>query len=268
MLIDIHTHFYPEDIAKNTIKKLSLQAGFKFYGEGTIDSLKQFMIKDGVDISVNAPVATKPEQVKSINKRMIEYNNKEKNIICLGAMHPVFGKIGNVREEIEFLAKNNIKGIKMHPEYQNFYPDDGGLKTIYETCTKNNIFILFHAGADAAFDFDNAKGIPRRFKQVIKSYPDLKIILAHMGGYQIWDYVYKELVGLNVYFDTAFCNEMEDNILVSLIKAHGYDKIIFGTDFPWERASVLKEKICKIVDGEEYRKMIFSLNAKKILNIK
>jgi len=267
MLIDIHTHFYPEDIAKNTIKKLSLQVGFKFYGEGTIDSLKQFMITDGVDISVNAPVATKPEQVKSINKTMIECNSKEKNIICMGAMHPLFNKTGNIREELEFLAKNNIKGIKMHPEYQNFYPDDGGLKIIYETCAKNNIFILFHAGADAAFDFDSAKGTPKRFKQVIKSYPDLKIILAHMGGYQMWDYVYKELVGLNVYFDTAFCNEMEDKVLVSLIKVHGCDKIIFGTDFPWERASLLKQKIEKIINDEDVRKMIFYQNAKKILNL-
>lgn len=267
MLIDIHAHFYPEDIAKNRIKKFSLQAGLNFHGEGTIDSLKQFMLADGVDISINAPVATKPEQVKSINKKMIECNNKEKNIICLGAMHPLFHKIGNVQEEVESLAKHNIKGIKMHPEYQNFYPDDGGLKKIYEECIKNNLFILFHSGADAAFDFDATKGIPKRFRQVIKSYPSLKIILAHMGGYQMWDLVYKELVGLNVYFDTALCNEMEDNIMAGLIKEHGYDKILFGTDFPWERASVLRKKIQKVVNGENERNMIFHQNAKELFNL-
>lgn len=267
MLIDFHTHFYPEDIAKNTIKKLSLQAGFNFYGEGTIDSLKKFMIADGVYISINAPVATKPGQVKSINKKMIEYNSKEKNIICLGAMHPLFNKTGDVKEEIEYLAKNNIKGIKMHPEYQNFYPDDGGLKKIYEECIKNNLFILFHSGADAAFDFDVTKGIPKRFRQVIKSCPDLKIILAHMGGYHMWEYVYKELVGLNVYFDTALCNEIEDNALACLIKEHGYDKIIFGTDFPWERAYILKEKIKKVTNSEDIRQQIFYQNASKLLGL-
>ncbi len=268
MLIDFHSHFYPEDIAKNTLKKLSLQAGFKFYGEGTIDSLRKFMKEDGVDISVNAPVATKPEQVKSINKKMIEINKNEKIIICLGAMHPLFGRKANVEEEIEFITKNGIKGIKMHPEYQNFYPDDGGMKVIYDACVKNNIFILFHAGADAAFDFDKANGTPKRFKQVIKSYPDLKIVLAHMGGYQMWDMVYKEIVGLNVYFDTAFCNQMDDNVMAGLIKEHGCDRIIFGTDFPWERASVLINKINRIMPDDECKNKIFCLNAKKLLDAK
>ncbi|MCX8093981.1 MAG: amidohydrolase family protein [Candidatus Goldbacteria bacterium] len=267
MLIDFHTHFYPEDIAQNTVKKLSQLAGFKFYGEGTIDSLKQFMEMDGVDISINAPVATKPEQVKSINRKMIDINKNEKNIICLGAMHPLFGKNDNVEEEIDFIVKNGIKGIKMHPEYQSFYPDDGGMKVIYDACIKNDIFILFHAGADAAFDFDDAKGTPKRFRQVIKSYPKLKIILAHMGGYQMWDMVYKELVGLNVYFDTAFCNEMDDNIMANLIKEHGCDKIVFGTDFPWERVSVLSNKIKKLINDTESKNKIFCLNAKKLLNI-
>jgi predicted TIM-barrel fold metal-dependent hydrolase len=199
---------------------------------------------------------------------MIDINKKEKNIICLGAMHPLFAKNANIKEEIEFIARNGIKGIKLHPEYQNFYPDDGGMKAIYEACIKNNIFILFHAGADAAFDFDDTKGTPKRFRQVIKSYPNLKIILAHMGGYQMWDMVYKELVGLNVYFDTAFCNEMDDNVIAGLINEHGYDKIIFGTDFPWERPAVLKEKIRRIICKEEYRNKIFYLNARKILDIK
>lgn len=267
MLIDFHTHFYPEEIAKNTIKKLSAMAGFQFFGDGTIDSLKKFMIKDGVSIAINAPIATKAEQVISINRKMIDINKKEKNIICLGTMHPQFGRNGNISEEIEFIAKNGIKGIKMHPEYQNFYPDDGGLKVIYDSCLKNNIFILFHSGADAAFDSDNVKGTPKRFRQVLKSFPNLKVILAHMGGYQMWDMVYKELVGLNVYFDTAFCNEMDDNLLGNLIKEHGYDKIIFGTDFPWERASVLKNKILRIIDNKEFLNKIFNLNAKKLLDL-
>ncbi|MBP7792474.1 MAG: amidohydrolase family protein [Candidatus Goldbacteria bacterium] len=267
MLIDVHTHFYPDNVAKDKIKKPGLQAGFNFYGDGTLDSLKQFMANDSVDVSINAPVATKPEQVKSINKKMVECNDKEKNVICLGAMHPLFYKTGNVQEEIQSLARHNVRGIKMHPEHQNFYPDDGSLKKIYEECIRNNMFILFHSGADAAFDFDDTKGTPKRFRQVIKSYPGLKIILAHMGGYRMWDSVYKELVGLNVYFDTALCNEMEDNVISGLIKEHGYDKILFGTDFPWERASILRKKIHKAVNDEENEKMIFYKNAKKLLNL-
>jgi predicted TIM-barrel fold metal-dependent hydrolase len=161
-IIDVHTHYFPGEIAKKTVDYLSAKGMARAYGEGALDSLKQYMKEDGVTLSINAPIATKPDQVISINRKMIEHNKLKDNVICFGTMHPHFSKIGNVEEELEFIAKSGIKGIKMHTEYQEFYPDNGTLKRIYNACVKNSLVILFHAGADAAFDINSTHGTPQK----------------------------------------------------------------------------------------------------------
>jgi predicted TIM-barrel fold metal-dependent hydrolase len=95
----------------------------------------------------------------------------------------------------------------------------------------------------------------------------VKIILAHMGGYRLWDDVMKYLVGKDVYFDTAYTVEMKDEVFKGIVDAHGAGKILFGTDFPWERAMNIKEKIEKIINDKEVKDKIYYKNAKKLLNL-
>lgn len=268
MIIDIHTHFYPDNIAKFIVAKIKQEVGINCYGNGTIASLKEYMQKDGIEISFNAPVATKPEQVTSINRKMVEINNREKSVKCFGAMHPDFNRTGDIEKEIDFLVKNKIRVIKLHPEYQNFYPDDGKMDLIYELCIKNDIAILFHSGYDFAFDEYNVHSTPKRFLNLLKKFPELKIILAHLGGYRMWDMVYKLLVGKNIYFDTAFINEISDASFKSIVYEHGTDKILFGSDFPWERQNSIKKKIDRCIDNEKDRNKIFYENAIKLLKIR
>jgi len=265
-IIDIHTHFFPDAIAADSVHRLEHSAGVKAFGGGTLASLRNYMKEDGVAIFINAPVATKAGQVISINRKMIEHNSKPENkdVICFGAMHPMFGSENSFEEEIAFISKNGIKGIKMHPEYQQFYPDDGKLKGLYEACVKFNMIILFHSGED--FAFEDYHSTPKRFAEVAKI-GGLKLILAHMGAYRMWDEVYKQLVGKSVFFDTAYCNEMEPGVFKGLIKEHGPDKILFGTDFPWERASIIRKKIEENVERQEDKDKIFHLNAEKLLGI-
>lgn len=268
MKIDFHTHFFPDEIAEKTIRHLENLGNIKGYGNGDLLSLRQYMKEDGITLSVNVPAATKPQQVVGINRRMVEFNKAgNKDIICFGAMHPYFNTIGSFEDEIQFLSDNGIKGIKMHPEYQQFYPDDGRVKKVYKTCAKLGMIILFHAGADCAFDENDVKGTPQRFAGVADTYPQLKMVLAHMGGYHLWDDVYRYLVGKNVYFDTAFCDEMEDTAFTNIIKDHGEDKIVLGSDFPWERPAKMITKIERCFSESEIKEKIYHLNAEKLLGI-
>jgi predicted TIM-barrel fold metal-dependent hydrolase len=102
---------------------------------------------------------------------------------------------------------------------------------------------------------------------MLKGNPDLKAILAHLGGFRMWDEVYRQLVGKNVYFDTAYSVEMEDSVFKGIIKEHGPDKILFGTDFPWERASAIIEKIEKNIEDKGEKEKIYHLNAEKMLGL-
>lgn len=267
MLIDTHVHFFPDSIAQKTIEILSNEGGVKPYGDGTLATLKKHMDEDGVHLSINLPIATRADQVVKINRNVIECNRAEKSVLSFGTMHPDFAAIGNVREELKFIASNGVKGIKMHPEYQDFYPDDDRMTKIYEACAEFGLIIYFHAGADVAFE--NTHGTPKRFAQVPQVSSDLKVVLAHMGGFRMWDAVETFIMGLHeVYLDTSFCGEMDDWLMKEIIYGHGAYKILFGTDYPWERATNVVEKIKRLNLGGMFESMIFHGNALRLLGMK
>ena len=129
------------------------------------------------------------------------------------------------------------------------------------------IIILFHSGHDFAFDEENVHSNPKRFLDVIKKFPDLKVILAHLGGYRMWDLVYKILINKNIFFDTSFTTEIDDNVMRNIILNHGPEKILYGSDFPWQRQKKIIEKLRKIIDNKIHLNMIFFENAKKLLGL-
>ena len=266
MVIDFHVHFFPDEIAAAAIRKLEEEGNVKAFGNGTIRSISDQMEKNQIDLSINMPIATRPQQVQSINRKLIELNGINKKVFSFGAMSPEFSSIGNVREELEFIASKGMKGIKLHPEYQSFYPDDPKMTPIYEACLDLDLIICFHAGRDVAFK--HVHGTPERLAQVKKVGRELRLIMAHMGGYQMWDEVEINLMGLHlVYFDTSFCHEMQEWQLKEIIFGHGAYKILFASDFPWTNVVVGIDKIKSLGLGALSEKLIFSQNAKDLLGI-
>jgi len=262
MIIDFHAHFFPDSIAKATVEKMSAHAGVIHYGDGHLASLLDFMKQDSISLSVNLPVATTHTQVQNINKRMIETNNKYAGqVICFGAMHPDFP---NPKEELHFISENGIKGIKLHPEYQSFYPDDERMLAIYEACIKYNLFIAFHSGADVAYN--TVHGNSERFKQVRKI-SGLRFSLAHTGAYRQWDDVERYLLGEDIYFDISCSNEMNNDQMKYILENHRADRILFGTDFPWERASVMIKKVETLGLDEELKNKLYYKNAQELLKL-
>ncbi|MEI7542726.1 MAG: amidohydrolase family protein [bacterium] len=264
--IDTHTHFFTGERTQADIKYLQ-SIGLILSGQnGAIEGLKKRMKEDGVNISINAPTAINPEQVHSINKMMIEYNQHETNIICLGTLHP---DMTNPAEEAAYLASKGIKGVKMHPQVQNFFPDDESMKKIYTACENEDLYILLHAGAgsEPVYDYDTIKGTPKRISDVLDSYPLLKFVIAHLGGLNMWNEARKYLIGKNVYLDTAYCTIMPDEEFINIVKHHGADKILFGSDYPWIRQADIATLIERTIEDERKRELIFHKNAEILLDL-
>jgi len=124
---------------------------------------------------------------------------------------------------------------------------------------------LIHAGSDVAFTETHAT--PARLKEVMKV-KGLKVILAHMGGYRQWDDVVKYLVGLpSLYLDTSFCLDLPNALFKEMIFAHEPYRILFGSDFPWVRPRQMIDKIRQLDLGKANEEMIFSGNARWLLDI-
>jgi predicted TIM-barrel fold metal-dependent hydrolase len=103
---------------------------------------------------------------------------------------------------------------------------------IYEAADAEGLIILFHAGIDIAID--TLTGTPDVFARIHETYPDLRLVLAHMGGFRMWDEVREHLVGSDVWLDTSYTlGYLSDEQFVEIVRAHGVERIMFGTDAPW-----------------------------------
>ena len=235
-VIDIHTHCFPDTLAEKAISILARQAKTKPYCDGTIKSLRASMKKSGVDISIIQNIATKPQQTDTINRWAAEIQSED--IISFGTIHPDYK---GWKEEIIYLKDNGIKGVKFHPDYQEFFVDEKRMYPIYERLFSEGFIVLFHAGVDIGLP-EPYHCTPKRLSKVLREFPKAVIIAAHMGGYRYWDDVEKYLIGESVYFDTSYSFKfLGIENMERMIREHGVEKILFATDSPWgDQAEDLK----------------------------
>lgn len=263
MIIDIHAHAFPDSIAEKAITTLEEKSfGIDAHTDGTISGLLKSMDSAGIEKSVIQSIATKPDQVEKITDWSIKI--KKERIIPFCSIHPQYE---NYKEEIKRISNENIRGIKLHPMYQNFNIDDQNMQNIYEEAAKNNIIILFHSGNDIAFPEDN-RGDINKFLKVRQEFPELKIILAHFGGWQSWQDVLDYIAGKDFYIDTSFAINMGfNNIIKDIISKHQPEKILFGTDSPWRDQKKEVERTRNFIAEFNILEKVFSENTIKLLNI-
>jgi len=263
LIIDTHTHVFPDSIAYDTVKGMAENAEIPLFTDGTINGLIQVMDKYSVNYSAIMPVATKPEQVESINNWI--QSNKSERIIPFGAIHPDFH---DPVKELERICELGFKGIKLHPDYQVFYPTEERMKIIYETCGRLGLIILFHSGDDIGHPRPG-HALPRILSRVVDEYPDQTFIFAHMGGFEVWDQTERYLIGRNVYLDTSYSFDYTSKERVfSMIKNHGPERILLGSDSPWGDIGKEIENIISLDLAEDEKSGILGLNAAGLYGIK
>jgi len=265
LIIDVHTHIWPDAVAPAAIATLLAEGMLVPFYDGTAESLIGAMDEWGIDSAVAQPVATKPGQVVSINDwaARLSAGPYAGRILPFGAMHPDFE---NPAEEIARMARLGLRGFKLHPEHQSFAPDEPRLAPIYEAAIAHDMTVFFHAGADEVHP--TIHGTPDTFVTILDRFPEMRVVLAHMGGYKLWPEVAEKLVGKNVYFDTAYTlGHLADDDFCAIIRAHGADKILFGSDGPWTDAGAEIEWIRRLPLAEGVADSILGGNAARILGL-
>lgn len=249
MIIDIHTHIFPDELAPRAMETLKAQGGTRAYTDATAAGLRASMRLAGIDVSVIAMIATKPTQVRAINEWAAQISEQFPDLICLGTLHP---QLTNWQEEIDWIVKAGLRGIKLHGDYQQFFIDEPSMLPVYRKLAESGLIMLLHAGEDIGWP-PPVHCPPDRLAKVLDAVPELTVIAAHMGGYMMWDEVERHLVGRDVYLDTSFSlADMGSEQMASLIKAHGTERILFGTDSPWtdQKAEVAGIRALDLTDDE------------------
>ena len=226
--IDFHTHIYPDHVAPKTVSAVCQRSGIDAYTDGTLEGLKRSMAAAGIDLSVVAAVATKPEQVTSIQRRLTAI--RQPGIEALAAMHPADPLNSG---QMKMLKREGFRGFKLHPDYQDFFVDDPRMYPLYEAVAAEGMFILFHAGMDRGLPHP-VHATPKRLAAVHEAVPELCMIAAHLGGEDAYEETAVHLLGQNLYLDTSFVlRKMPRTFLERFLKEHPAERLLFASDSPW-----------------------------------
>ena len=275
MIIDFHTHVYPDPIAARIMAALGDHPGVVGHTDGTLDALLASMEQSGVDKSVILPVNTRKGQFDSITKFAKAINDNYDDLISFGGIHP---DDDDPEEKLQYLKDNGFRGIKIHPDYTETFIDDERYIRIVTAAQELGLLVVTHAGKDPAYDIVHCP--PERARDLLDTVDDLTgfdkpfIVFAHLGGNHMLNDVEKYLVGQNCYIDISCSfsdlgnfSDAADEDIVRVIKNHGADRILFATDSPWndQKAYIERFRSLKGLSDQE-KDMILGGNAERLLS--
>ena len=257
-VIDFHAHIFNDKIAHLAIANLENHYKMPWQCKGTLEDMRENIKNSGFYRAVIFSTPTKPTQTV-INNDFL-FNIKDEEFIVFGSVHPDYE---DVKGEIKRIKQHALRGFKFHPDFQRFNIDDDKALRMYEEIGSEYPIVL-HVG-DKELDFS----APERLSRVLEIFPEHKFVAAHMGGYSVWETGAKYLLGENVWIDTSSSMwNLDFEKMAQIIKQHGADKVLFGTDYPAVDLKWEYERFCSIPISEEDKEKILFKNAAELLNLK
>lgn len=259
-IIDFHAHIYPDKIAEKATQSVGEFYTLPMQKVGSVGALFASGDPASVNRFVVQSVATVPRQVESINNFIRETCEAHpQRLIGFGTIHP---GMENPVEEVERCLQMGLRGIKIHPDVQQFAMDDPAMFPVYDAI-QGRAPMLIHCG-DYRYDYSH----PYRLAHVLDEFPKLEVVAAHFGGWSLFDLAMEYLLPRKCWLDTsssfAFLGKVRAR---EIIRAYGAERIVFGDDFPmWDHKSELETLLSLgLTDRENER--ILSENAKQILGL-
>lgn len=226
MIIDAHTHVWPDRIAELALGGNRVP-GLEARGDGTVGGLTRDMTDSGVDISCCLAIANEARHVDSVNRFVAGVAD---------ATHLAFGTVHvglDVEENLASLERHGIRAVKIHPLFQRFALDDPRLWEIFEAFG-SDYAVITHVG-EGGDEATNRLSSPRMIRDIARQFPDLRLMACHFGGYKILDDAEEMLSGADVVLETSWppsLSTLRPERVRDLIRRHGAERIVFGSDWP------------------------------------
>ena len=226
MIIDAHTHVWPDRIAAAALSANKVP-GLSPSGDGTVDGLMADMGQSGVDVSCCLAVANEPRHVDKVNAFVASIASERR--IPFGTIH-----VGlSVEENIASLKRHGLRTVKIHPLFQRFPLNDRRLWQLFEAFGEDYA-VITHVGAGGD-EFTNSLSSPAMIRDIVRNFPRLRLMACHFGGYRILDDAEEILAGTDVVLETSWppsLNTLAPERVRDLIRRHGAERIVFGSDWP------------------------------------
>ena len=283
MIVDFHTHVFPDAIAKAAVDKLKAASHTRPFSDGTAEGLRRSMSAAGVGLSVVLPVATSPRQVPHVNDAAIRLNEQvgETGVCSFGCMHPDFP---DWQGELKRLRRAGVRGIKIHPPYQGVDADDIRYVRILALAGELNMTVTTHAGLDVGLP-GARQSTPEKLLRAARAARPVRLICAHMGGWRCWEEAEKLAECENAYLDTSFAlgamtplddgfawgaeglHMLKEEQFLRLIRLFGANRVLFGTDSPWDDQAAALRRFRALPLTTDEQKLILETNGARLLGL-
>ncbi len=297
LIIDAHVHTYPTA----AVGQSALQGTGRTKDSGTVEELLPLMKRGGISYACQANVTPTlamkmaalenlpPGSVQDeaeINARVIDRMKRRNMWTCRVAQEnkgliplisvDILQSPEEMIAEIDEKSRLGAKGLKLHPMVNRAFPGDQRLWPAYARATELKLPVLFHSGkAEIIGIADKEYAQPKNFVPVLEGFPDLKIILAHLGKGFLNETVEIARKYDNVYFDT--CGIFPGFALdphfrsageaAEFLRTVGVHKILFGSDWPWLDPLLCVEQIKGLGLKAEETRQILGENAAEVFGI-
>lgn len=265
MIIDFHTHIFPDSLAPKAIGSLQQTAGMPVMFDGTANGLIGLLSEEGIDKAVVLNTVTNERQVDNVNAFAVNTQKHDK-LIPFCSVHPLNE---NIHERLSELKNKGILGIKHHPDYVGIDFNDKKMHALLEAVSELGLPMVIHAGYDPVSP-NHVHASPDMILEVLDNFPKLILVAAHLGGVSYWDEVAEKLCGRNLYFDTAFCCKrvgITKEQGKRIFSRHDRERILFGSDAPWAKPSEVLSFIESLNLCGESMELILYKNAKTLLGL-
>jgi predicted TIM-barrel fold metal-dependent hydrolase len=224
--IDFHTHLFPTRLFR-AIWKYFEEHLWPVRYQGETDELIEILLGSGVERFVFSTYAHQPGMARELNRWSAQVARRHPRAIPFGTFHPLDDVEGLAREAFGDLR---LAGFKIHCQVQRCYPDDPGLLPAYREAEREGKICLIHSGRAPE---PSPYTVARRLERVLRRYPGLNFVAAHMGADEFDRYY--DLLGAheNLYLDTSmvFTGFHPWAPRVSGL-VEFQDRILYGSDFP------------------------------------
>lgn len=277
MIFDFHAHAYEPGLARvvrerfhhggwsKNLSRPDADAPLRLPLEGTVGSLLAAMDDAGISRSALLPVAIRPGTAPGLNDWAIDAAQRDSRLVPFATIHP---GDPDWASELDRVVAAGVRGVKIHPQLQTSRDSDclldEGYLQIFQACERQNVPVVtctyFPREVRA-----RSGALGEHLRSLLGMFPRLVLVAAHMGAMFNWR-ANQAVVGTGVYLDLAYVpGQLDDDELVGRIRAHGPDRVLFGSDAPYAHPKAVLDGVLQLGLHDDELEAILGGNAERIL---
>jgi predicted TIM-barrel fold metal-dependent hydrolase len=235
MLVDCHSHVwaYPGHLSDEFVNEANARSrGHEL--DLDIPPEKHLRAMAGVDKVIVFGLRAHHLGLRVPNEYIAAYaaSHPEK-VIGFGAIDPAVDPIDETLDEI---VRLKLRGVKLGPIYQNIHPADPRMMRVYQFCQAHQLPIMIHQGTTFVRTGPLKYALPILLEDIAVEFPELRMIIAHLGHPWIADTLVLIRKHPHLYSDISALHYRPWQFYNALIMAKEYgvlDKLLFGSDYPF-----------------------------------